>query len=288
MTLGEGHPKPLGLVWASCASPLPGPRLLGALEREADVHAGRAPPEGKVPSLVLACAEGEEDATNEVGRVLWLAPGAAVVVLGPRNDVRLARSALRAGARGFLHASTRPSEVARAVAVALGDETVVPRELVAGLIKGEEPADLSALTDRQREILALVAEGLANARIAKCLFVAESTVKQHLKAAYKHLRVKNRAQAARLFEASPEGGGRRSHGPPNRAPRYGRVARCAERTGIRSLRWFGMRGGAPVRRRERPGAGHPLPHAVFRRRSRTDAPGQHTSGFGARAGRIGN
>ena len=212
MTLGdEGLPKPLGLVWASCAYSLPGPRLLGALEQEADVHVGRAPPEEKAPSLVLACAEGEEDVTAEVGRVRGLAPGAAVVVLGPRNDVRLARAALRAGARGFLHASMRPSEVVRAVAVALGDETVVPRELVAGLIKGEEPADLSALTARQREILSLVAEGLANARIAKRLFLTESTVKQHLSAAYKNLGVKNRAEAARLFEASPEGG--RPEGP---------------------------------------------------------------------------
>ena len=207
MTLGEDLPKPLGLVWASCAYPLPDPRLLGALEREADVHVGRAPPEGKAPSLVLACAEVEEDLTAEVGRVPELAPGAAIVVLGPCNDVRLARAALRAGTRGFLHASMRPSEVARAVAVALGNETVVPRELVPGLIKGEEPADLAALTARQREILSLVAEGLANARIAKRLFLTESTVKQHLGAAYKHLGVKNRAQAARLFEASLGGGG---------------------------------------------------------------------------------
>lgn len=208
MIWGKDPPKPLGLVWASCTRLLLGLDLARALEREADMHVSRDPPEGKSPSLTLVCAEGEE-VTAEVVRVRGLAPGAAVVVLGARNNVRLARAALRAGARGFLHADMRVSEVVRAVSVALGDEIVVPRDLVSGLIKGGEATDLSALNARQREILPLVAEGLTNAQIAKRLFLAESTVKQHLRAAYKHLGVKKRTEAARLFErvqgARPEG-----------------------------------------------------------------------------------
>jgi DNA-binding NarL/FixJ family response regulator len=58
---------------------------------------------------------------------------------------------------------------------------------------------LAALTPRQREILELVVEGLSNVEIGKRLFLTESTVKQHLRAAYKLLNVQNRTQAAKLF-----------------------------------------------------------------------------------------
>jgi DNA-binding NarL/FixJ family response regulator len=60
-------------------------------------------------------------------------------------------------------------------------------------------ADLTVLTSRQREIMGLVGEGLSNAQIAQRLFVTESTIKQHLRTAYKALNVRNRVQAARLL-----------------------------------------------------------------------------------------
>jgi DNA-binding CsgD family transcriptional regulator len=63
------------------------------------------------------------------------------------------------------------------------------------------------LSARQREVLWLVSEGMSNAQIARRLFVTESTVKQHLHAVYKTLRVKNRAQAARVFRGSGSVGG---------------------------------------------------------------------------------
>jgi serine/threonine-protein kinase PknK len=83
----------------------------------------------------------------------------------------------------------RPEQIARALRLASRGEVVVPRELVAGLVKGEEPSNLLALSARQREILELVAEGKSNAEIARQLFLAKGTVKQHLRAAYKLLGV---------------------------------------------------------------------------------------------------
>jgi DNA-binding CsgD family transcriptional regulator len=63
--------------------------------------------------------------------------------------------------------------------------------------------DLAALSARQREILGLVVEGMSNAEIARRLFLSESTVKQHLRGAYKLLGASNRTEAARLFRRSP-------------------------------------------------------------------------------------
>ena len=90
-------------------------------------------------------------------------------------------------------------QIERAVEVAAGGEIVAPRKLLEYLITNDDPADLDALTARQREILQLVAEGLSNAQIAKSLFLSESTIKQHLRAAYKVLSVSDRKEAARLI-----------------------------------------------------------------------------------------
>jgi DNA-binding CsgD family transcriptional regulator len=84
--------------------------------------------------------------------------------------------------------------------VALRGEVVLPRGLLR-LWVGEQrrPGPGIGLSARQREVLGLVAEGLSNAEIAGRLFLSESTVKQHLRAAYKALGVKNRREAAALW-----------------------------------------------------------------------------------------
>jgi DNA-binding CsgD family transcriptional regulator len=86
----------------------------------------------------------------------------------------------------------------RAIEVAADGEIVAPRMLLEYLLANEEPADLNLLSARQREILDMVVEGASNAEIAKRLFLSESTIKQHLRAAYKTLGVHNRTEAANL------------------------------------------------------------------------------------------
>jgi DNA-binding NarL/FixJ family response regulator len=90
-------------------------------------------------------------------------------------------------------------QIARATEVAARGEIVVPRSILEQLVTDEDPADIDALTARQREILELVAKGYSNARIAKDLFLSESTVKQHLRATYKILGVNDRKEAAKLI-----------------------------------------------------------------------------------------
>jgi DNA-binding NarL/FixJ family response regulator len=122
-----------------------------------------------------------------------------VVVFSPQLDLPLARDALQAGASGFVHAEMMPDQLVRAVAVAAKGELVAPRELLRYVLTDDQSGDLAALSARQREILGYVVEGLSNAEIGRRLYLSESTIKQHLRAAYKLLGVSNRTEAANLF-----------------------------------------------------------------------------------------
>ena len=112
--------------------------------------------------------------------------------------------ALRAGASGFLLKDASAGELAEAVrVVAAGDGLLAPsvtRRLIAefarlGAPRTPERKNLKDLTDRETEVLALVARGLANAEIATRLFVAEQTVKTHVSRILMKLGLRDRAQA---------------------------------------------------------------------------------------------
>jgi DNA-binding NarL/FixJ family response regulator len=121
------------------------------------------------------------------------------VVFSPQLHLPLARNALQAGASGFVHAEMMPDQLVRALAVAARGELVAPRELLRYVLSEDMPSNLGALSARQREILGYVVEGLSNAEIGRRLYLSESTIKQHLRAAYKLLGVSNRTEAANLF-----------------------------------------------------------------------------------------
>ncbi len=113
--------------------------------------------------------------------------------------------ALRAGASGFLLKDAPTAEVLAAVrAVAAGDAVLsaavtrrlldqVGRRLPAAVSR--EPADLAGLTDREREVLRLLAAGLSNAEIAAALVVSEATVKTHVSHLLGKLGLRDRVQA---------------------------------------------------------------------------------------------
>ena len=110
--------------------------------------------------------------------------------------------AIRAGASGFLVKDTEPVELLRAVrAVADGDALLSPgvtrRLIEAFATQSREPrpsSDLDQLTQREREVMALVAEGLTNDEIAERLFVSPATAKTHVNRAMTKLGARDRAQ----------------------------------------------------------------------------------------------
>ena len=110
--------------------------------------------------------------------------------------------ALRTGASGFLVKDTEPAELVQAVrAVARGDALLSPgvtRRLVAEYAtRAKEPkpsAHLGGLTEREREVMALVAEGLSNEEIAERLIVSPATAKTHVSRAMVKLGARDRAQ----------------------------------------------------------------------------------------------
>jgi DNA-binding NarL/FixJ family response regulator len=110
--------------------------------------------------------------------------------------------ALRVGASGFLVKNTEPAELVHAVrAVAAGDALLSPgvtkRLVVEFAARSRQPrptAELDALTDREREVMALVAEGLSNAEIAERLVVSPATAKTHVSRAMVKLGARDRAQ----------------------------------------------------------------------------------------------
>lgn len=143
-----------------------------------------------------------------------------VVILTTFDLDEYVHAALRAGASGFLLKDTLPVELLNAVrVVAAGDALIAPkvtRRLIAEFARRPEPGTahdasgmLAQLTDREREVLELVAKGQSNAEIAGALFVSHATVKTHVSRLLMKLDARDRAQLVMIaYEtgvASPGG-----------------------------------------------------------------------------------
>jgi RNA polymerase sigma factor (sigma-70 family) len=128
--------------------------------------------------------------------------GVHIVILTTFEQDEYVFESLRAGASGFLVKDTEPADLVRAVrAVSAGDALLSPgvtRRLIeeyASHAKGSDVAPaLDQLTEREREVMALVAEGLSNEEIAQKLFVSPATAKTHVSRAMVKLRARDRAQ----------------------------------------------------------------------------------------------
>jgi DNA-binding NarL/FixJ family response regulator len=113
-------------------------------------------------------------------------------------------AALRAGASGFLLKDVRPNELAEAIRVVAGGEALlaptVTRRLLDRFVPTLDedpvrPVELAELTDRELEVLILVARAASNAEIARRLVVTEATVKTHVSAILRKLNVPDRVHA---------------------------------------------------------------------------------------------
>ncbi|WNM40322.1 response regulator transcription factor [Micromonospora halotolerans] len=152
-----------------------------------------------------------QDGLAAAAEIRRLVPETATVMLTTFGDDDLIARALGHGASGFLLKSGDPRELLAGLrAVADGGAYLSPRvarrviALSSGrLARGPYARDrLAGLTDREREVLALVGAGLSNAEIARRLHLVEGTVKSYLTSIFTRLDVRNRVQAAILaYEA---------------------------------------------------------------------------------------
>jgi DNA-binding NarL/FixJ family response regulator len=131
--------------------------------------------------------------------------GVRVIVLTTFEADEYVVEALRSGASGFLGKSVEPEDLLDAIRVVAAGEALLSPRATRGLIArflaqpsqdGPDPHDgtLDVLTDRERELVALVAQGLGNEDIAARLHLSPLTVKTHINRAMSKLRVRDRAQ----------------------------------------------------------------------------------------------
>jgi DNA-binding NarL/FixJ family response regulator len=133
-------------------------------------------------------------------------PPARVLILTTFDLDEYVFQALRAGASGFLLKDRPPEELVAAVRVVASGEALLAPSITRRLIEefarrpetAAQPPQLDDLTDREREVLVLMAHGLSNAEIAGRLFVAETTVKTHVGRVLQKLSLRDRAQAVVL------------------------------------------------------------------------------------------
>jgi DNA-binding NarL/FixJ family response regulator len=134
------------------------------------------------------------DATRQIRAAQ---PEVAVVVLTSFSDRDRILRALDAGAAGYLLKDAEPSELARAIdAAARGEAPLDPKAARALLSARRAPGATETLSAREREVLAMVGEGLPNKLIAQRLAISEKTVKAHLTNVYRQIGVSDRTQAA--------------------------------------------------------------------------------------------
>jgi DNA-binding NarL/FixJ family response regulator len=161
----------------------------------------------------------ELDGLEATRRLLSDGAAVRVLILTTFDLDEYVYDAMKAGASGFLLKDVRPEQLADAVrVVAAGEALLAPaitRRLIEQFVSRPAPGsgvppELSELTERELEILKLIARGLSNHEIASALFISEATVKTHVTHVLAKLNLRDRVQAvvlaheSGLFQASEE------------------------------------------------------------------------------------
>ena len=202
VVLADDHPvvrTGLAALLESVRDGSPPVRVVGvaATGREAVRAAVTLRPEVMVMDIRMPDRNGIE-ATREIGRV---APSVAVLMLTMVEEDDSVFAAMRAGARGYVLKGAGQDEIVRAIrAVAAGEAIFGPG--VARRVLGhlghprQQPDPCPALTPRERDVLALIADGRSNSVVATRLGLSPKTVSNHLSAVLTKLGVADRAEAA--------------------------------------------------------------------------------------------
>lgn len=143
--------------------------------------------------LVLDLNMPGESSLQAMPRLHAASPNTRIVVLTMQRELAFAREALRAGAVGYVHKDAADTELVQAIAAAADDRTYLHPELGARLAaEPEGPPD--GLTEREVEVLRLIALGHTNKEIGDSLFLSGRTVESHRAHIQQKLRLRSRAE----------------------------------------------------------------------------------------------
>lgn len=160
-----------------------------------------------VPDVVVLDQHLPDDGTPDLaGTILRLCPSARVVMLSSSGDDRSLLAALDAGCLGFLTTDRAVEELVDAVRQVHAGEAYVPASMIGALLPhlGRPFDRLGAdLTEREREVLACLGDGMSNAGIAERLFLSVHTVRSHVQSILTKLGAHSKLEAASI--ASREG-----------------------------------------------------------------------------------
>jgi DNA-binding NarL/FixJ family response regulator len=137
------------------------------------------------------------DGVEATRQTMAAAPGIRVVMLTSFAEPQHVNAALDAGAVGYLLKDAEGEEIVRAVKAAnRGEAPFSPRAAGALLLRRSDRRSIEDLTPREREVLELVGQGLANKQISRRLGIKEKTVKAHLSSVFQRIGVSDRTSAA--------------------------------------------------------------------------------------------
>ena len=160
----------------------------------------------------------ERDGLDLLREVKGTWPKVPVIMLTTFDHSTYVKQALADGADGYMLKDASPEDLDQAIRVAIsGGGNVLSARAIRSLFEANAPAENEkdqhvrpeSLTQRETDILALLAEGRSNREIARALYLSEKTVKAHLAAVFRKLGVANRTQAAMAAVTMGMGPGRR-------------------------------------------------------------------------------
>ena len=139
------------------------------------------------------------DGFNLLAELRELYPAVSIVVLSATNDRDTVMRALDLGAVGFIPKSTQRAVMLSGLELTLAGGIYIPPEILAPHVS---PGDHLGMTERQGEVLALLMQGKSNKAICRVLHLCEPTVKNHVGAILKALKVHNRTEAVVAMSAT--------------------------------------------------------------------------------------